>query len=94
MMGSGKSTIGKLLSKKLSLPLIDIDNEIQELMGMSPSKIFNEYGEKRFRLIESAFFKECSKKDDVIYSTGGGIVLDPKNQNILQTRGVCFFFRL
>ena len=91
MMGSGKSTTGKLLSKKLSLPLIDMDDDIQQLMDMSISKIFNDYGEERFRLIESAFFKECSKNDDFIYSTGGGIVIDSKNQNILQKRGLCFF---
>ena len=91
MMGSGKSTIGKLLSKKISLPLIDMDDEIQQLMDMSISKIFNEYGKKRFRLIESAFFKECSKNNDFIYSTGGGIILDANNQNILQTRGMSVF---
>ena len=91
MMGSGKSTVGKLLSKKLSFPLIDMDDEIQQLMDMSISEIFDEYGEERFRLIESSFFKECSKNDDFIYSTGGGIVLNSKNQNILQIRGLCFF---
>lgn len=91
MMGSGKSTVGNLLSKKLSFPLIDMDNEIQQLMDMSISEIFDEYGEERFRLIESAFFKECSKNDNFIYSTGGGIVLNSKNQNILQIRGLCFF---
>ena len=37
------------------------------------------------------FFKECSKNDDFIYSTGGGIVIDSENQNILQKRGLCFF---
>jgi len=91
MMGSGKSTVGKLLSKKLSLNLIDMDKEIEQLLDMSMNKIFNEYGEKRFRLIETAFFKECSKRNDMVYSTGGGIILNTINQNILQTRGISFF---
>ena len=91
MMCSGKSTIGKLLSKKLSMSIIDIDYDLEQLMDMSITTIFNEYGEKRFRLIESTYFRECSKNDDFIFSTGGGIVLDSNNQNILQTRGISFF---
>ena len=91
MMGSGKSTIGNLLSKKLSMPIIDMDDEIEQLMDMSIDKIFKEYGEKRFRLIETAYFRECSKNDNFIYSTGGGIILDSNNQNIMQKRGMCFF---
>jgi len=91
MMGSGKSTIGKLLSKKLSIPIIDMDDELKQLMDMSITRIFDEYGENRFRLIESTYFRECSKNDDFIYSTGGGIILDTNNQNILKTRGICFF---
>ena len=91
MMCSGKSTIGKLLSKKLSMSVIDIDYDLEQLMDMSITTIFNEYGEKRFRLIESTYFRECSKNDSFIFSTGGGIVLDSNNQNILQTRGISFF---
>ena len=91
MMCSGKSTIGKLLSKKLSMSVIDIDYDLEQLMDMSIAMIFNEYGEKRFRLIESTYFRECSKNDNFIFSTGGGIVLDSNNQNILQTRGISFF---
>ena len=91
MMGSGKSTIGNLLSEKLSMPIIDMDDEIQQLMDMSITKIFEEYGEKRFRLIEATYFRECSKNDNFIYSTGGGIILDSNNQNIMQKRGMCFF---
>ena len=52
MMCSGKSTIGKLLSKKLSMPIIDMDDELEQLMDMSITRIFEEYGENRYRLIE------------------------------------------
>jgi len=91
MMGSGKSYLGKLLSDKISLPLFDIDSEIEKIMNISIDEIFNNYGEERFRLIESALFKEMVKGENHIYSTGGGIILDPLNQKILKEKGFCFF---
>ena len=91
MMGAGKSTIGKALSKSLSLPHIDIDNDIQNLMDMSIDKIFKEYGENRFRLIESAFFKESTKNDGFIFSTGGGIIEDKNNRLVLINKGISVF---
>ena len=74
MMGSGKSTIGNLLSQKLDIPFFDTDIEIEKIMDMSIDKIFNEFGENRFRMIESVFFNECIKADYYVYATGGGIV--------------------
>ena len=61
MMGAGKSTVGKLISQNTQIPFIDIDYEIEEIMEMSILEIFQSYGEKRFRLIEEAFFRECTK---------------------------------
>ena len=90
-MGSGKSIVGKLLSKKLNMPLLDIDKEIEKIMEMSISQIFNDYGEKRFRLIEAAFFRECTKLDYYIFATGGGIILNEQNRSILKSRGITFF---
>ena len=91
MMGAGKSVLGQMLSKKTALPLLDMDIEIEKIMGMSIKKIFDEYGENRFRLIESAFFKECTKKKKYIYATGGGIILNPYNRNILKKNGLSLF---
>ena len=54
MMGSGKTTIAKLLSQKLSIDYFDTDEEIEKIMGMTIMQIFDEYGENRFRLIESS----------------------------------------
>ena len=90
-MGSGKSTIGSLLSKKIDIPFLDIDNEIERLIEMSIETIFNEYGENRFRLIESTFFREITKQNKFVYATGGGIILDPKNQLILKNNGLSIF---
>ena len=91
MMGSGKSTIGKILSQKLSIPLLDMDVEIEKILDMKITKFFEEYGENRFRLIESAFLKECAKNNHFIYATGGGIILDSENRNILKNYGQTLF---
>ena len=91
MMGSGKSTIGTLLSKQINIPLIDMDIELEKIMGMSIDSIFNEYGENRFRMIETSFFNEITKNKVFIYATGGGIVLDKKNQKILAENGITIF---
>jgi len=90
MMGSGKSTIGKLLSKKMNLEYIDMDRELEILMDMSIQRIFSDYGEKRFRMIESTFFREISKVGQLIYATGGGIILDKLNRAIIQ-KGTSIF---
>ena len=90
MMGSGKSTIGKLLSKKMNLEYIDMDSELEILMDMSIQRIFSDYGEKRFRMIESTFFREISKVGQLIYATGGGIILDKLNRAIIQ-KGTSIF---
>ena len=90
-MGSGKSTVSRKLSEKISLPLLDMDKEIEKIMDMPLEKIFKDYGESRFRLIESTFFRECTKNNHFIYATGGGIVLNNENQDILKTRGISIF---
>ena len=91
MMYSGKSTIGKHLSKKLNLHLLDLDNEIEKIMDISIDEIFRLYGENRFRLIETAFFKECSKLEKHIIVTGGGTIISKSNQLILQNKKNTFF---
>ena len=83
MMGSGKSTIGKILAEKLNFDFIDTDNEIENIMDMTINQIFIEYGEQYFRLLETTFFQERIKNGQVIYSTGGGLILDKKNMKIV-----------
>ena len=90
MMGSGKTTIGQLLAKKMSLEFLDMDSELEHLMDMSISMIFSQHGEKRFRMIESSFFREISKVGKLVYATGGGIILDQSNQKIIK-EGIAIF---
>ena len=91
MMGSGKSTVGKVLAERTKLKFIDVDKEIENVMDMTIAQIFNEYGEKHFRLLETTFFKERIKNNHIIYSTGGGIILDKENQTIFKKSGKTFF---
>ena len=91
MMGAGKSTIGKKLSDAIDIPLLDMDIELEKIMEMKIDTIFNEYGENRFRMIESSFFSEITKKNIFVYATGGGIILDKSNQKILMQKGTTIF---
>ena len=91
MMGSWKSTVGKQLAKIINLDFIDIDDQIEEMMNMNISDIFTKFGEKRFREMESAYFSEICKQKGKIFSTGGGIILDFKNREILQDTGITIF---
>ena len=79
MMGSGKTTIGKLISKKLRLNFFDIDSVIEKKMRMSISSIFNLKGESFFREIEEKITLDVLKKKNNIISLGGGAFL---NNNI------------
>ncbi|MCH8011283.1 MAG: shikimate kinase [Candidatus Marinimicrobia bacterium] len=93
MMGSGKTTVGKQLAKKLNMSFVDIDETVEMVTGMSISEIFEIFGEEKFREMESAFFIEKSKQDHQIFSTGGGIVLRSENRNILKTNGTTILLR-
>ena len=78
MMGSGKSSIGNLVSKKLDLPFIDIDNLIVENAGMSISEIFEKKGEVYFRNLEEKITLKTLKKIKVVISLGGGGFINAK----------------
>ena len=82
-MGSGKTTIGKMLASKLHLPFIDIDKKIEQKEKMVISDIFKENGENYFRKIESDILKKYSSLNEFVISTGGGAVLSQDNKKIL-----------
>ena len=79
MMGSGKTSIGKLISKKLRLDFFDIDQLIEKKLNMEILKIFKEKGELFFRKIEEKITLDILKKKNIIISLGGGGFL---NKNI------------
>lgn len=87
-MGTGKSTIGLLLAKKLGCKFIDSDAEIVEHEGRSVSDIFATDGEKYFRKVESEVIKKLSMLSGCVISTGGGVVLNPENIENLRKNGI------
>ena len=81
MPGSGKSTIGRILSKKLNYKFFDTDQNIENETKSKINDIFNNKGEAYFRELETRVFSKLVKINKVVISTGGGIIL--KNKNIL-----------
>lgn len=88
-MGSGKSSVGKLLAEKLKKNFIDSDQFIENQQKCSISDIFNdsERGEKYFRQLESQFILEVNHKKNLVLSTGGGIILIKNNRENLKKLG-------
>ena len=84
MMGSGKSSIGSLVSKKLNIPFIDIDNLIEEHAGMTISEIFEVNVENHFRNLEEIITMKVLKRKNVVISLGGGGFINDKiRKNVL-----------
>jgi len=77
MMGSGKSSIGKILSKELDIELIDIDNKIEEVEKKTIAEIFKKKGEKYFRDLEENISINSLKLQNKIISLGGGGYINP-----------------
>ena len=85
MMGTGKSTLGKTLSKKMQKPFIDLDSEIEKTGGNSVSEIFDRDGEERFREMETEQLKQYSRS---VVACGGGIVLKLENRHFIKENGI------
>ena len=78
MMGAGKSSIGNLVSKKLNINFIDIDNLIEELEEMKILDIFKEKGENYFRNLEEKITLKTLKNEGIVISLGGGAFINEK----------------
>ncbi|OGL45366.1 MAG: hypothetical protein A2W05_11645 [Candidatus Schekmanbacteria bacterium RBG_16_38_10] len=85
---SGKTTIGKMLSDRLSMGFIDADERIEKKCDMTIREIFQTKGESHFRLLESDILGDLEKLDGKIIATGGGAVLKYKNMQGLKRNGV------
>ncbi len=91
-MGAGKTTVAKIIAKKLKLEMIDMDSIVLGKSGRkSINEIFEKDGEAKFRKIEQEVAKDVSKKDDVIISTGGGVVMNPLIMDYLRANGTTVY---
>ncbi len=84
--GSGKSTIGRQLAKRLNLSFTDSDLVIEQRLGCSIREYFERNGEPAFRVIEQEVIDELTQRSDCVISTGGGAVLQQSNRDNLKTR--------
>jgi len=91
MSGAGKSSVGKYISHKLNMEFIDTDDIIIETTGKTIDKIFEEYGEVFFRHLEADLIKKIHLFEKKVISTGGGVILNSNNINLLKEKGVVFF---
>lgn len=92
MMGAGKTTVGKKLSACLKdFSFIDMDSDIEKNQGVTISKIFQEHGESYFRDIETEFLKKYCAQENLVISTGGGIVERAVNIEIIKKNSVLFY---
>ncbi len=90
-MGSGKSTVGKIISDEMFLNFFDTDEEIESRTGASIDWIFDLEGEAGFRKRESDILNEMVEKNSIVLSTGGGIILSDNNRELLSSRGTVFY---
>ncbi|HEU0265304.1 MAG TPA: shikimate kinase [Geobacterales bacterium] len=91
-MGSGKSTVGRLLAERLSWSFVDLDAEIVAQAGMSVSDIFAKLGEPHFRQIERQILQRVLLEECQVVATGGGVVLQEDNRRLLRQRGLVINF--
>ena len=94
MMGSGKTSIGFLISKKLNLEFFDIDNHIENNLGMKISKIFKNKGEKFFREYEEKITLNILKKNNIVIALGGGAFLNKNIRNEILKNHFSFWLKL
>ena len=90
-MGSGKTTVGKIVANELFLEFFDTDATIEEKTGVTIDWIFDIEGEAGFRKRETLVLKELVSSNSIVLATGGGIVIEPENRELLASRGTVFY---
>ena len=93
MMGAGKTTVGRLLARRLKLRFVDSDHEIERRCGVKVPLIFDIEGEAGFRSRESQTLAELAALEGIVLATGGGAVLADENRQRLAARGTVIYLR-
>jgi len=92
-MGSGKTTVGRALAKKLNMRFVDSDHEVEFRTGVSIPVIFDIEGEASFRQREADVIKDLTAQRGIVLATGGGAVLNEQSRHYLHTRGTVIYLR-
>jgi shikimate kinase len=93
MMGAGKSSIGRRLAARLSVPFIDADTEIEKAAGMTIADIFATHGEAYFRTGEARVIARLLDSGPQVLATGGGAFMDPHTQEVIREKGVSVWLK-
>jgi len=91
MMGAGKTTVGRLLARRLKRTFFDSDHEIERRCGVRVPVIFDIEGEPGFRAREARVIAELAAREDIVLATGGGAVLDAETRRRLAARGTVVY---
>jgi shikimate kinase len=90
-MGSGKTTVGKIVASELFLEFHDTDAKIEDNTGVTIDWIFDIEGEAGFRKRETAILRDMVASNSIVLATGGGIVIEEENRELLASRGTVFY---
>ena len=88
MSGAGKTTVGKYIASKLNMEFVNTDDIIVLNFGDTIEQIFSKYGEEYFRNLEKKVIEGLKEKENIVISTGGGVVIDEVNIDILKKNGI------
>ena len=88
LMGVGKSTVGRRLAKRLGLPFVDSDSEIEETVGLPWGELFERYGEADYRDGERRLVARLVDGQVRVIATGGGVFVDPRTRDLLKERTI------
>lgn len=94
LMGAGKTTVGRMLAKKLGRRFVDTDHEIETRTGVRIPTIFEIEGEAGFRRREAEAIEALTQENGLVLATGGGAVLDPANRRRLREAGLVVYLRV
>lgn len=93
LMGAGKTSVGRMLARRMNKEFLDADTEVEKLTGVKIPVIFEIEGEPGFRAREEKMIDQLTSMNGIVLATGGGAVISPANRKLLKGRGCVIYLR-